>query len=217
MIRLNTTLNGLVSGSEAVRQHKADKWVWLRGVNEDLFQQMCRTVGQVLWTTQVTHRADAPALVVSNRALRLHTDHHRADVIGWFCHADAEEGGETLLLDLEELYQSFDQRLKASLQPLCFKEHKVFPEDREWHPFHTVEHERDRFYYSFWPAEDTMDDCTQAAYQELRRRIEAQEPVTLRLEPGDALFIDNTRILHGRTAFTGSSRHLTRNWIRLVN
>jgi alpha-ketoglutarate-dependent taurine dioxygenase len=49
-------------------------------------------------------------------------------------------------------------------------------------------------------------------YPAYRRLVEmVRDParlVTARLEPGDLVLFDNTRILHGRTAFYGGSRHL---------
>jgi alpha-ketoglutarate-dependent taurine dioxygenase len=153
--------------------------------------------------------------VVSNRALPLHCDHHRADLIAWYCHADAEAGGETLLLDFEELYGTLPSKMKAALEHLAFREHKVFAEDCEQHPFHTVSKGRSRFYYSFWPVDHTLTGEVEAAYLALKELIAAQHPVAIRLQPGEALFIDNTRVLHGRTAFVGTARHLERNWIRL--
>jgi alpha-ketoglutarate-dependent taurine dioxygenase len=48
-----------------------------------------------------------------------------------------------------------------------------------------------------------------AAYGQLARLLnEAEKSVVCRLQPGDLVLIDNTRVLHGRTAFTGGERHL---------
>jgi gamma-butyrobetaine dioxygenase len=46
-----------------------------------------------------------------------------------------------------------------------------------------------------------------AAYRRWAQVLARPElAVTMRLEPGDCLIMDNTRILHGRTAFTGAGR-----------
>jgi gamma-butyrobetaine hydroxylase len=48
-----------------------------------------------------------------------------------------------------------------------------------------------------------------AAYGQLARLLnEAARSVVCRLHPGDLVLIDNTRVLHGRTAFSGGARHL---------
>jgi gamma-butyrobetaine dioxygenase len=48
-----------------------------------------------------------------------------------------------------------------------------------------------------------------AAYGQLSRLLnEAARSVTCRLQPGDLVLIDNTRVLHGRKASTGGARHL---------
>jgi alpha-ketoglutarate-dependent taurine dioxygenase len=48
-----------------------------------------------------------------------------------------------------------------------------------------------------------------AAYGQLARLLnEAARSVVYRLQPGDLVLLDNTRVLHGRTAFAGGTRHL---------
>lgn len=202
--------------SESIRLHKPGKWLWVEGMEYDVFSQHCQQAGEILWTTRVSPKAESPALVVSNKALRLHTDHHRADVIAWYCHEAAETGGETLLLDLDELYATLNDELKSALARLHFHEHQVFPEDKEWHPFYVDANGRNRFYYSFWPAAVELEAETQAAYEHIQKLIAEQTPVAVLLQPRGALFIDNTRVLHGRTSFSGTGRHLERNWIRLI-
>ena len=57
-----------------------------------------RQLGEVLFVTNVTVKP-GKALVTSDRALDFHTDHHRADLICWYCIEQTDQGGETLLLD----------------------------------------------------------------------------------------------------------------------
>jgi alpha-ketoglutarate-dependent taurine dioxygenase len=48
-----------------------------------------------------------------------------------------------------------------------------------------------------------------AAYGQLTRLLsETARSVVCRLQPGDLVLFDNTRVLHGRTAFTSGARHL---------
>jgi alpha-ketoglutarate-dependent taurine dioxygenase len=48
-----------------------------------------------------------------------------------------------------------------------------------------------------------------AAYGQLTRLLnEAARSVVCPLQPGDLVLFDNTRVLHGRTAFAGGARHL---------
>lgn len=55
---------------------------------------------------------------------------------------------------------------------------------------------------------DVIDDYY-AAYRALGRRLNAAEArVEFRLRPGDCIVLDNERVLHGRSEYSGGHRHL---------
>ncbi len=68
-----------------------------------------------------------------------------------------------------------------------------------------------------WPAIWLRDNCpcpVPFGYRDGGADLRAQQlarpelALTLRLSPGDCLIFDNTRVLHGRTAFTGTGDRL---------
>ena len=69
------------------------------------------------------------------------------------------------------------------------------------------------FYCSFW-FDAPLAPEVQAAFDEFVAAIRRHEVASFRLAPGDLLVVDNRRVLHGRTAITGShDRHLVREWL----
>jgi alpha-ketoglutarate-dependent taurine dioxygenase len=188
-------------------------WVHLPGAGWDGLDAAVAGLGaSVLHRTDVVARPGR-ALVTSDRALDLHTDHHRADLIAWLCLAQTSEGGETRLADAAAAYAALTPDERASLDGVRLFEHSVFPGDEKTHPL--VEHTPDgpRFYCSFWFG-TPLAPAAAAAFGALQRAVHANVVAALRLAPGDLLVIDNRRILHGRTAITGSrDRHLVRSWL----
>lgn len=168
----------------------------------------------VLHTTEVVVR-EGRALVTSDRALDLHTDHHRADLIAWHCRTQTSEGGATRLADAATAYASLTPDEQHALATIRLFEHSVFPGDADTHP--VVEHTSrgPRFYCSFWfPDDQPLSAAQRAAFSAFEAAIRRHEVANFRLVPDDVLLIDNRRILHGRTAITGSrDRHLDRYWL----
>src|SRR5947207_15851766 len=62
-------------------------------------RQILRGLGTTIYVTDVTVKPGGKALVTSDRALDYHTDHHRADLIAWYCLEQTDDGGETILID----------------------------------------------------------------------------------------------------------------------
>lgn len=190
-------------------------WVHLPGVGEEGAQAVIAALdARVLSTTDVVVR-EGRALVTSDRALDYHTDHHRADVIIWHCRVQTDDGGHSILADALAAYRSLPAETRVALDTIELFEHSIFPGDKNTHPI--VEHTASgpRFYCSFWfdperPSSDAQRDAFSAFEVAIRRHPVAK----LRLAPDDLLVIDNRRILHGRTAITGSrDRHLVRHWL----
>lgn len=75
------------------------------------FREAITSLGTIIQRTEVRVRPESKAMVTSHRSLDLHTDHHAARYIAWYCHRQSDEGGESLLLDARA---AFD-RLPLSL------------------------------------------------------------------------------------------------------
>lgn len=176
------------------------------------FRESIRELGTIIQRTEVRVRPESKAMVTSPRSLDLHTDHHAARYIAWYCHRQSESGGESLLADAQAAFDQLTQAHRDRLFTLHLHEHKVFPDDPGSWPFVMYDQGRIRFYYSFWLA--NPGDRDDPALLAFREALAALPPLEMKLRPGDALIIDNHRMLHGRKAIGAEGdRYLERFWI----
>ncbi len=172
-------------------------------------------LGSVVDDTHVEVDDERPGLVTSHQELGLHTDHGDVDYIVLVCRKQTERGGESILVDGHRVLEKLDEATKEALGEVYLTEHKVFPDDPERRP---MLHKRDgawRLYYSFWLLEEELSATGRAAVDAFRKALEDTEVTRFKLAPGDVLILDNTRMLHGRTAIEGDDeRLLERYWIQ---
>lgn len=181
------------------------------------FEEIINNLGIIIERTDVKVDKSSRSLVSSEKALDLHTDHHRADFIAWFCIEQAETGGESILLDGLEVYNQLDEVEKTSLGKIQLMEHMVFRDDREKHPLIEIVKGQPKMYYSFWLVKKPTTRNQKNALEKFQRLLAESEPFKVKLKPNQALIIDNRRILHGRNAIISGTRFLKRVWIKTNN
>lgn len=175
---------------------------------------LIKPLGKVFFTTDVKVMPNSKSLVTSARPLDVHTDHHRARWILWHCLEQTDIGGENILVDAIQAYQTLDPADKKMLLQVMLLEHKIFDKGMDFYPLVQEYNGNLKFYYSFWLADKDMPESQKAAFTAFRKAVDAQEPSTIRLEQGDVLIVDNHRILHGRRIIDGhQKRLLKRFWI----
>ncbi len=198
-----------VAVSETIQ---AKGFVHLEGFTPERFKVVVGTLGGSIHQTEVRIRPDAKGMVTSPRALDLHTDHHAARYIAWYCHRQSSEGGESLLLDATAAFARISPAHRDRLFNLYLSEHRVFADDPGSWPLVMYHKGRLRFYYSFWLVSES--DRSDPAYAAFQAALKATPPMEFRLKPGDVLIVDNYRMLHGRRAIGAEGdRYLERHWI----
>ncbi len=161
-------------------------------------------------------------VVYAPTELGFHTDRPTVDVIGWYCVEQDAEDGAVLLIDTSDLGEHFGA---AEIAGLGRVELGYFQRDA-----HTGQEEARRaplvaggprghlLYYAPWlvvpesaGGEAALLLARFAAYVERKRETAL---VRIRLERGEALFVDNRRLLHARGNLSPSSRrHIVRLYI----
>src|SRR5579864_7623581 len=159
-------------------------------------------------------------VVYAPTELGFHTDRPTVDVIGWYCvEQDAEEGA-VLLIDTADLGEHFTAAEIAVLGRVELgyfqRNAQTGQEEARRAPLVASGPRGHLLYYAPWLVESAGSETAPvlerfAAYV-VRKRETAL--VRIRLQRGEALFVDNRRLLHARGNLSPSSRrHIVRLYI----
>ena len=171
---------------------------------------LAESLGPVLDVTEV-RIGDGRTYLRSADSIPAHTDHPAARLILWYCQcADASGAGANLLVDARSAIRALPPRLQAKLAGIelsCPGLRTLAP--NHTHPLYRTQGEQ--VFYAPWLCKEPRGDAL------LAFEGEAGKPEHLRtilLRQGEALLIDNRRMLHMRAALPAdSARWLTRYWI----
>lgn len=203
----------MIDAARIATQLERDGYVHVRAVMSELeFVELARTLGRIVQQTAIRIERSR-SLLNSTARMDLHTDSPEAHAIAWYCVTpDAAGAGATSLVDTRplptELAPYVDVLVRTPVRcPRSRTElvdHACLePRGRGW-----------RVYYAPWLLQHAYDPEQRAALAALAAWIDGRSVVDVRLERGEALLVDNGRMLHGRAALPGGSpRHLTRLWL----
>jgi len=187
-------------------------FVHIPNQNAAKLNDIITNLGEVIMETDVKVNIESRALVTSTRELDFHTDHHKAKYIIWFCHKQTSDGGYSIAINAENLYNQLEKEQQDALKKIELFEHKVFPGDKESNPLVIEEQGNLKFYYSFWLVRD--EDKNNDALKRFRELIAQSSYAKIRLEEKDIFIVNNHKCFHGRTEIKGSTdRFLKRYWI----
>jgi hypothetical protein len=160
--------------------------------------------------------ADRPSVYRAER-LSYHTDTPMADVLAWYCVAQDAADGSSALVDTGDLAHHFDAEELAAMERVRVRYraggeagHEIFDD----YPLLAAK----QIYYVPWLVSPDLDEHERklvARFDDYLAKKDATVPIRIRLTPGEMLFIDNHRVLHGRSELPPDSRrHLVRLYIR---
>jgi hypothetical protein len=170
-------------------------------------------LGVVVHRTAVELRPNVGTYLCKPGAVPFHTDHPDVEWIAWWCEAQDPTDGASLLVDARQLVRNLPlserEKLRATLLPCPELGERSSGTSRRSHP---VVGPDDAIYFAPWLAPPT--DQEGAAWRRLVALVGRTTPRRVRLQPGDALVIDNRRTLHGRGPISAASpRRLCRLWV----
>ncbi len=200
---------------EIISEIETNGFVWLQGCNRQYFEKITSEIGEIIFVTDVKVNPEGRAMVTSEKGLDFHTDHHKAKYIAWFCIEQTDKGGESILLETNQLFEKLGVEEQEELRNVRLFEHKDFDDDEDTYPFMIEENGNRSFYYSFWLAKEGISEKGRTAIRKFQELTNQTEHIKFKLNPDDILIIDNHKMLHGRTAIEGSkNRFLKRLWIK---
>ena len=197
-----------------LNQLRDDGYVYFRNASKEDLTEVLNTLGEVIQITDVKVNVESKALVTSPRGLDFHTDHHKADIIAWYCIKQSSEGGQSIFVDGEQIINKFNDSEKLQLSKIQLHEHKIFEDDKDSYPLIQKVENKYRLYYSFWLVNKNMNEIQNNLIKKFQAVIKKTKVQQVLLQPKDVLLMDNGRILHGRTEIKGDKdRFLKRFWI----
>ncbi len=138
-------------------------------------------------------------------------------MLAWYCVAQDAVDGTSALIDTGDVTQHFDADDLAVMSRIRVRAMMRDAENREIvceYPLFVG----GKVYYAPWllcPDLDEKESDVAARFADYVAEKDATEPIRIRLKPGEMLFVDNHRILHGRSSIPPDSRrHLVRLYIR---
>jgi hypothetical protein len=171
---------------------------------------LARRLGPVLDVTEV-RLGDESTYLSSPGAIPPHTDHPAARQILWYCQRDDGNGaGANLLIDTKSVIQT----LAPSIVEQIAQVHLRCPGVRSLAPTGTHRLYRpqgNQVFYAPWLCPKPSGDALAAFEREIKSPVHRRSVL---LQAGEALLIDNRRMLHLRDELPATSpRWLTRYWI----
>jgi alpha-ketoglutarate-dependent taurine dioxygenase len=183
------------------------------------YRAFAKIMGELIAEERIALRPGAHAYVAKPGRVPLHTDHPEVNIIGWYCEEQDDTDGASLLLDARPVIDRLNSQARMLLRTvrLACPPLQGGPPTLSW-PVLRERERLDALFCSPWLRSVEMIVEHQVALQMLQEELskEAQTNlVDVRLQPGRALFVDNTRILHGRRPISDSSRRVLRRiWLR---
>jgi len=182
------------------------------------YRSLSSELGRLMLVTEVRLRPDGHTYLTKAGPVPAHTDHPAVGFIGWLCIEQDGNNGACQLVDTHVLLDRLGPEAAHLADVLlgCPSLDSTV-ETGEW-PVLSDDGGQARIYWSPWRRNRRcLTPASEVAFQKFRAAILGRErdgPISVRLRQGEALFIDNRRMLHARQAIDeGSRRFLLRHWI----
>ena len=155
------------------------------------------------------------------QALALHTDRPTVNIIGFHCVRQDEESGHLTIVDTLSIagWFSEDELARLARIKITYTDRKngVGKEFSGLNSIVEKKSERYNIYYAPWFFPESRGQYEDSLIEKLKEFVDRQKAcaaTNILLSPGQSVFIDNQRMLHGREAISEvSKRHLIRLYI----
>ncbi|HEY2515954.1 MAG TPA: TauD/TfdA family dioxygenase [Polyangiaceae bacterium] len=184
----------------------------------DAYLVLASALGDVVGEERFALRPGAHAYVARPDPVPMHTDQPEVQVIGWWCERQDDLDGASLLLDSSPVTEALPIELRDRLREVHLVTPPLHggPPTMQW-PVLRRHGDSDAIFCSPWLRSALPIPEHERALDSFRERLSAtilKDRISIRLGRGEALFVDNTRVLHGRDAIApGSRRALHRRWM----
>jgi hypothetical protein len=181
----------------------------------DDFLALSEKMGHIMNISDIKPNPSIAASFAGTEKMDLHTDHPAAEIVAWYCVRASQEFEPTNCLDLRIL-EGF---LTSEDLHLLNKIEVRIPNSSQRAPLVSLRQSSLAYYYAPWLVEEPREPELAAALGKFTQAIDSYSRYLMKsvsLREGEALFIDNKRVMHGRGKLNEKSRRfLKRVWIKL--
>lgn len=172
-------------------------------------------LGEVFREDDIVVNYNKKRLLYSDNAMPMHHDHPAAKYIIWKCIRQSSEGGFSILLDFEKIYQQLSIDDQLNLENVYCKIPTMKKVRPTLKPIVSYDQNgKPIYYFAPWLLNIPKDEKLQKAVSNTKLLIQNSTPTKIRLLPDDVLLVDNTRMLHSRGPILGDKdRLLKRYWV----
>lgn len=181
------------------------------------FVELGRYLGEVVDDTPVRIVPGKRTYLARPEPIPFHTDHPISDLIAWRCESQDARDGASLLIDSHRAIGELSAQELAGLELLRLPAMVRLGDEATPTPIMSREGGSRRVFYAPWLEPIGRPVEAHDALVAFRRALaqQQQDALSIRLEPGQVLIVDNHRMLHGRgQLLPDSTRRLRRLWIR---
>jgi hypothetical protein len=193
-------------------------------ISSERFESLSRRLGNIVFRTTLQIAPGRKSVVYNRDEIGFHTDNPKVRIIGWHCVRQDEVDGSSLLLDTRDIAEHFPPSELAVLETIelrCPDLELHDPDAGKEAYFKTQllswKGDEPQVYFVRWLLLSSYDSGQLAVLDKFVRYLrhkEEHEVFSIRLKEGEALFINNRRLLHGRGAIgENSSRLIERVWL----
>ena len=156
--------------------------------------------------------------IYRSAGLDFHNDNPCDNLISWYCIEQDDTSGSLLLIDSHELLEGFSSEELKLLETVRVR-YIVHHDGVEQHPTEALlawKGSEPEVYFAGWHLEGEYTDAQRKVIDKFKANLEARKkagPIKNRLEPGQSIYVNNRRMLHGRGPIEANSR---RHIIRLT-
>lgn len=186
-------------------------------ITSDEYRTLGEMLGNVVAATRIALAPGQKNYVSNPGAIPLHTDHPKVDIVAWHCEEPDETSGASLLFDTRPFIERLDANHRAELHRINLATTAlVSGVAMRWPVLRKVPIGTAVFWLPWLRVVASWATQTLAIEhfrESLLQAIVANHD-SIRLAHSSALFIDNSRVLHGRDSLPpNSKRRLQRLWL----
>ncbi len=156
--------------------------------------------------------------IYKHLGLDFHNDNPRGNRISWYCIRQDEELGALWLIDSKRLFAKFTKEEKDILTTIKLRYIEVIngKEHHPWESLLTRSGELEEIYFGSWHLKATYDPQQLKMIDKFKNILQNEKEeglISVRLQPGQSIYVNNRRMLHARGPISENSR---RHIIRLA-